>query len=167
MMARLMTIALCLSLTVTPVFASPCNDSASWSKTVHEENSITASVLYLPYLVLMVPVRIIDAIINPPQDVDLVTEWDAATGNTKNIETYAAVGSDLRDDHPVSIEYIVSNGLKAIGTPMDLPLFTGASGTLSNQVECATCHDVHDGGADMFLRVDDNNSDICIYCHNK
>ena len=41
------------------------DDSAYWSTMAHEENSVIASVLYIPYLVLQIPVRIIDAIVDP------------------------------------------------------------------------------------------------------
>jgi hypothetical protein len=41
------------------------DDSAHWSTLAHEENSVIASVLYIPYLVLQIPVRIIDAIVDP------------------------------------------------------------------------------------------------------
>ena len=40
-------------------------DSSYWSKLVNEENSIAASVLYLPYLVLGIPWRCIDSIVSP------------------------------------------------------------------------------------------------------
>lgn len=39
--------------------------SASWSTLAHEENSTLASVLYIPYLFLQIPIRIIDAVIDP------------------------------------------------------------------------------------------------------
>lgn len=40
-------------------------ESSSWSTMIHEENSLRASVLYIPYLVLSIPYRIIDGIVNP------------------------------------------------------------------------------------------------------
>ncbi|MGB9618575.1 MAG: hypothetical protein ACPL7J_14745 [Desulfomonilaceae bacterium] len=39
--------------------------SSSWSALVHEENSLLASILYLPYLIAQWPMRISDAILNP------------------------------------------------------------------------------------------------------
>jgi cytosine/uracil/thiamine/allantoin permease len=39
--------------------------SAYWSTLAHEENSVVASIIYIPYLVLQIPVRIIDAIVDP------------------------------------------------------------------------------------------------------
>ncbi len=39
--------------------------SSYWAKVVLEENSVTASVLFLPVYMLSIPVRIIDGIVNP------------------------------------------------------------------------------------------------------
>jgi len=39
--------------------------SSNWSRMVHEENSVIASVLYIPYIFLQLPFRIIDGIFNP------------------------------------------------------------------------------------------------------
>lgn len=39
--------------------------SASWSALVHEENSVLASVLYIPYIFAQLPGRILDGIFNP------------------------------------------------------------------------------------------------------
>jgi hypothetical protein len=38
--------------------------SSSWSALVHEENSILASVLYIPYIFVQIPGRILDGIFN-------------------------------------------------------------------------------------------------------
>lgn len=39
--------------------------SSSWSAMVHEENSILASVLYIPYIFAQIPGRLLDGIFNP------------------------------------------------------------------------------------------------------
>jgi hypothetical protein len=41
------------------------SDSSYWSALIHEENSLLASVLYIPYIAFQIPVRIVDGIINP------------------------------------------------------------------------------------------------------
>jgi hypothetical protein len=69
-MARLgIVLIVCLMVSVSSVScyaADPeYSDSSYWSALVHEENSLRASVLYLPYMVFMLPVRIIDGIVNP------------------------------------------------------------------------------------------------------
>jgi len=55
-----------LGVMITNVFAdSEASRSSGWSALVHEENSVWASILYLPYLVGQLPGRIIDGIFNP------------------------------------------------------------------------------------------------------
>lgn len=54
--------------TVQPTMSSTCgpdDSSAKWSALVHEDNSIVSSVLYIPYMALALPWRLIDGIINP------------------------------------------------------------------------------------------------------
>jgi hypothetical protein len=63
LIACLCVLTLLTPLTVTLSHAG--DSSAYWSNLVHQENSITASLLYLPYLFLMVPVRVIDGVIDP------------------------------------------------------------------------------------------------------
>lgn len=61
--------ALCLMVMGMPLTAaaasSDISDSSYWAALIHEENSLVASVLYLPYMILQIPVGIIDGIINP------------------------------------------------------------------------------------------------------
>jgi hypothetical protein len=59
---------LCVVTLLAPLTVTLCHagDSSSyWSNLVHQENSITASLLYIPYLIFMVPVRVIDGVIDP------------------------------------------------------------------------------------------------------
>lgn len=112
----------------------------------------------------------IDVIINKPNSSS------ATSLNQTLADIYGGVdpdslkilGTDLRNDHPISMVYdpslddqfnpiasIVSAGLK---------LFSDASN--SNKVECATCHNPHTKNA-TFLRIDNAASGLCITCHNK
>ncbi|MGD9819392.1 MAG: hypothetical protein AB7V04_11935 [Desulfomonilaceae bacterium] len=64
------TVILILCLTVFSVQApastcGPNDPSAEWSARVHEDNSIVSSLLYIPYMVVSIPWRLIDGIINP------------------------------------------------------------------------------------------------------
>lgn len=82
------------------------------------------------------------------------------------------VGPDMRDDHPISITYdsallLLDNELT---TPVDgvvgldlLPLF----GPDEDQLECASCHDVHGAGFPFFLRATNAGSTLCLNCHTK
>jgi predicted CXXCH cytochrome family protein len=96
-----------------------------------------------------------------------------ATGElTTTTEGY--LGLDLSNDHPVSIGYaeggetVSDGGLKSVSdaTTAGVRLF-GDSG--SEHVECASCHDVHDADPTKkyFLRVNNDDSDLCLACHNK
>lgn len=95
--------------------------------------------------------------------------FGGATGTTF-LTGSALVGTDLSDDHPISFTYdaalATADGELATpsgGTVGTLPLF-GAS---SDQMECATCHDVHDDTNGNFLLMDNTASALCLTCHNK
>lgn len=84
----------------------------------------------------------------------------------------AAVGTDLSDDHPVGFTYATS----AAADPDILAAPGGAEILYSGQMECATCHNVHDhdgGGAgvdagyEAFLRGSMDQSQLCLDCHQK
>ncbi len=68
MITKLIAIVLSLIATVLPAvcMGDVCevDDSYYWAKLVHEENSLAASVLYLPHLVLGIPWQCIDTIVN-------------------------------------------------------------------------------------------------------
>ena len=74
----------------------------------------------------------------------------------------AYVGTDLRDDHPVSVTYGgVSAGLHGSPTATETQLFAG-------NVECASCHEPHnEGNFGSMLVMDPSGSALCNSCHNK
>ncbi len=108
-----------------------------------------------------------DALISNPG----ITLPDVMTGDHA-----VGAGGDLTNDHPISITYSVGTGAgqdPAFNTPTAgkvgaLPLFRapGASGD-GTQVECATCHNVHDPQYDPFLRISNAGSALCTSCHVK
>lgn len=89
--------------------------------------------------------------------------------------TTANLGVGLTDDHPISITYDNANDADFVAlatvqayADTDVRLF-GAS---ENQVECGSCHDVHDWGATLdvdrpFLRATLATSTMCKKCHDK
>jgi predicted CXXCH cytochrome family protein len=90
---------------------------------------------------------------------------------TVTITGTANVTNDLSNDHPISFTYdsALATADGELVTPVDLdevatgiPLFQG-----TGQMECATCHNAHDGAATKFLRVANTNSDLCTSCHSK
>lgn len=116
---------------------------------------------------------------------------DAPTGAT-DFAAFA-IGTDLKNDHPVGVTFPATNGP---GTDFNTP--SGIKGTTryfdidSNgkmdsgdvrlydtagavKVECASCHDPHGVPSagpgtvfkPSFLRVSNANSTLCMICHNK
>ena len=79
-----------------------------------------------------------------------------------------AIGLDqLTNDHPVSFPF--DSALATADGELHDPTGTPAVAELlfNGQVECASCHDVHDDTNSPFLRMSNANSDLCLTCHNK
>jgi len=105
--------------------------------------------------------------------------FGGATGGT-NYVVAGLLGTDLSNDHPISFTYDAilastdgelfnpTNTTSGLGGNIDADMLFGAS---NNQVECASCHDVHDAagaGAGGYLLVKPNTgSALCLTCHNK
>ncbi|NOY27278.1 MAG: cytochrome c3 family protein, partial [Oligoflexia bacterium] len=82
---------------------------------------------------------------------------------------------NLSNDHPIAFDYTTAlattdgelfdpsttaSGLTTSGTIDTDMLFT-------TQMECASCHDVHDDTYGNFLIMDNTASALCLTCHNK
>jgi len=90
------------------------------------------------------------------------------------IGTGAEIGTDLSDDHPVSFTYdaALASSDGGLFDPTTDP--SGLGGTIkddllfNNKLECASCHDVHNGSGNKdLLRIDNTGSALCLTCHNK
>lgn len=89
------------------------------------------------------------------------------------------ISKDLRNDHPVSIVYDVTNPIAAsLRDPTvngTIPGWLGAPNGRINEllktgnttVECSSCHDPHNNVNTLFLRTSNANSALCTGCHNK
>jgi predicted CXXCH cytochrome family protein len=93
---------------------------------------------------------------------------DSFGGNTGSefISGPANVGLDLRGDHPVGVGYPLEGRYvdKVTVVASGLKLYAGANG---DQVECASCHDVHNStGYEKLMRVPNNMSALCLACHD-
>jgi len=82
-----------------------------------------------------------------------------------------AGGNKLNNDHPVGFNYedaqAQDTGLKALGTAntnLGGSAFFGATGKM---IECSSCHKVHDNAFPPFLRKTNDNSALCLACHDK
>ena len=76
------------------------------------------------------------------------------------------IGTDLSNDHPISITYDPTRDPNFVpaqnGMVGNLPLY----GPNKDQVECATCHNPHDNSNRPFLRMSNENSALCLTCHD-
>jgi len=95
----------------------------------------------------------------------------------KGIHSTAAIGSDLRDDHPIGFNYnnVVSTNKYEIDTADNVASKLGestASLFTNGYMTCATCHDVHGKGSGgsvipVLLRRSNASSMLCLACHLK
>lgn len=76
------------------------------------------------------------------------------------------IGTDLRDDHPIS--FIYDSALTAQKAGLRDPSTLPAHLPLDDQsrVQCTTCHDPHDDRFGQFLRMDNRFSQMCASCHH-
>ncbi len=77
------------------------------------------------------------------------------------------LGTDLSNDHPVSFSYnnalFLADG--ELADPASAPV---AALLFAGEMECASCHDVHNStGFDFMLNVDNTGSALCLTCHTK
>jgi predicted CXXCH cytochrome family protein len=106
--------------------------------------------------------------------------YGGATGGANTIDTIDArldFDTDLSNDHPISFTY--NTALNGADAGVHDPSTTGSGitanidddmlfGIGNDQMECASCHDVHDyEGNDYLLLVSNTNSVLCLTCHNK
>ena len=95
---------------------------------------------------------------------DLIGDPTRLTADGKIATTsYAYIGSDLTDDHPVSVDY--EETVYHLRQITDIDASIVLFGTEST-VECSSCHAVHGTIHDSFLRMSNSNSALCLACHN-
>lgn len=102
-----------------------------------------------------------------------IDSFGGSTGAT-NITGVALLGTDLTNDHPVSFTYDASLATTDGGLQDPTVTNSGLGGTIDadmlfgTQLECASCHDVHNTANIPKLLVKLNGgSALCLTCHNK
>ena len=89
-----------------------------------------------------------------------------ASGITTLPPGAANLGTDLRDDHPISFKYdgqLVTRNLK-LKDPSLLPAAVKLDKV--GELQCTACHDAHDNTFGKFLVMDNSASQLCSACHN-
>ena len=104
-----------------------------------------------------------------------------AAGSDKTMPSgITQIGTDLTNDHPISITYNAGKASLKATTETLIDTWTTPSGgntiadlLRSNKVECSSCHDPHLGENDTFLRrtkgagFSNEGSKVCLSCHAK
>jgi predicted CXXCH cytochrome family protein len=106
-----------------------------------------------------------------------IDNFGGATGGTNFVTGNDLLGTDLSNDHPISFTYdpalaTADGGLydpttttSGLGGMISQDMLSGAG---SDQVQCSSCHDVHNAANLGFLLVKSNAaSALCLTCHNK
>lgn len=76
------------------------------------------------------------------------------------------LGTDLRNDHPISMVYAGLDGVDPDFRKPELAVgFVNGVKLYDGRVECATCHNVHNPDNEPFLRV--RSDMLCQTCHLK
>jgi predicted CXXCH cytochrome family protein len=95
-----------------------------------------------------------------------IDSFAGVTGGT-TISGAALLGTDLSNDHPVSVTYDITQDT-AFDTIANLEAdglkFFGAG---NDQMECASCHEPHSDTNASFLRISNAGSAVCLACHIK
>ena len=102
-----------------------------------------------------------------------IDTFDTYAGGNVDMDDYTSngaytFGTDLSNDHPVSVLYATDTSMKATTTTL-------GGGTIADvldngMVQCSSCHDVHNQdsiASTSLLRVTNSGSALCLTCHDK
>lgn len=97
------------------------------------------------------------------------TPFTAAGTKPITSASTAYLGTDLSNDHPVSFLYnaALATADGGLVTPASTSLVVTGIPLYAGNLECASCHSVHDNTNAPFLRVSNAGSALCLKCHNK
>jgi len=110
-----------------------------------------------------------------------VDSFGGVTGTHPILSTSSSyLGKNLANDHPVSFKYddaLATSDGSLYKPTLDVRASLGGKtinavllfGAAKDQVECASCHDVHNTAGFLKMLVMDNTaaSKLCMTCHNK
>jgi len=105
--------------------------------------------------------------------VALENYGSVTTGVTKlTVDSVGYVGTDLRNDHPVSFTYdaalvTADGGLHPITATSNLVGTIEEDLLSAGKVQCSSCHDPHNNEFGSFLIMTNASSKLCLTCHDK
>jgi predicted CXXCH cytochrome family protein len=98
--------------------------------------------------------------------------FSGAAGSTM-LTGDALIGTDLKNDHPISFTYDVSLATTDGELADPSTDISGLGGTIAadmlsgDQMECSSCHDAHNNANGSLLIKDNGASALCLTCHEK
>ena len=100
--------------------------------------------------------------------VTALDSYGGTTGSTTIGAVDANLGTDLRNDHPIGIQYPSDYATYGYKDPSTLaPVRLIDWGSKTDRVECSSCHEPHDDTNTPFLRMNNAASALCLKCHDK
>lgn len=102
--------------------------------------------------------------INPNDDIESCGKCH--NGQVAHDISIKMLGTDLRNDHPISMQYAGLGFKDTDFRPPDTPDgFNNGVKLYNGNVECMSCHNVHDPSRELLLRA--NAEVLCFTCHTK
>jgi hypothetical protein len=135
-------------------------------------------------------VQAMDVVLNKPGSGGYVAggeEFDTTTLGPMTGDPVPALGTDLSNDHPISMQYAGGGAVAGDADDAQTPIAqlgdqdfnapytrneAGVAGGVQPFVECGSCHDPHNSstqgpGSVAFLRIENTASQVCTACHTK
>lgn len=99
-------------------------------------------------------------VLSRPEDIAMEGGITVMPSGLSNLST------NLSDDHPVS--FIYNSTLAATDGELSDPVGLSGPVRLNNErLQCTSCHDPHSNLYGKFLVTSNQNSTLCLYCHQK
>ena len=96
---------------------------------------------------------------------DGTTDLDAAGTTIGTVNSAANVGENLSQSHPISFAYATSDAADDEIVAENATITALLDG---GNVECSSCHDVHNAAGNAgLLQIDNSGSALCLTCHAK
>lgn len=183
--------------------STPPGDYQTYDSTTMDGEVLTVGSVSVACLTCHDGTQAMDAVINEPGS-GLGDDGDLNALGVMPPFSSATITTDLRDDHPIGVQYGgydggtgkidpdfkgtgegLQTGIGHLGLPRwwvdtaagaggvrdktDMILYTRDNGGTNEPfVECASCHDPHEGGGSPnFMRIANANSEVCLSCHVK
>jgi predicted CXXCH cytochrome family protein len=155
------------SAPLSPAQAMSCDKSALWDCELTSRTFLTYDSP-LPAADAEDTAAAGDATQVRPSSLLCVSCHDGVFTKTMNVvKAFPTAGSlnsqGLRFDHPIDIPHDPAKNLSLAALPLvtkQVKLFGQ-----KNNVQCTTCHEVHEERNSYLLRLSDKNSTLCVACH--